>query len=284
MTGVRIASETYGIRIDVTNPSACAASNPHLAIPSDYDCLFEPDAGFVTPEKSIRLYADKAIGSGAEIITGTKVEYWKDKGRLFEVYTTAGVFFAEKLVITSGPWTTQVLPALSVPLKVTRQVLAWVMPAEPEHVSLGNFPCWMIAVDDLPGCFYGFPMLPSGRFSGPEGFKLAWHYPGKICDPDSVDRTDMKDEEAVLKDFLHRFFPGLYISTNLLKTCLYTNSPDEHFIIDFLPGFEQRVVVAAGFSGHGFKFASAFGEILSEMAIHGKTNMPVGFLGIQRFA
>jgi sarcosine oxidase len=141
----------------------------------------------------------------------------------------------------------------------------------------------MIAQDDLPGCFYGFPVLPKDSFKGPEGFKLAWHYPGTLCDPDKVNRSVSKEDLDVLKTFLDKFFPGLYVSANTAKTCLYTNSPDEHFIIDYLPGYEGRVAVAAGFSGHGFKFVSVVGEVLCDMLLQGASQLPVEFLSLHRF-
>jgi sarcosine oxidase len=141
----------------------------------------------------------------------------------------------------------------------------------------------MIADEEWPGCFYGFPMLPSGRFDGPPGFKLAWHHPGTPCHPDEDDRAAPESDEIQLRGFLDKYFPGLYLATNNVKTCLYTNSPDEHFMIDYLPGYEGRVALAAGFSGHGFKFVPVVGEILSDMVLHGGTALPVGFLGLKRF-
>jgi sarcosine oxidase len=81
---------------------------------------------------------------------------------------------------------------------------------------------------------------------------------------------------------LHRFLPNAYAATHTLKTCLYTNTPDEHFVIDFLPGYDQCVAIAAGFSGHGFKFVSVVGEIMADLATKGKTDLPIAFLSAQR--
>ncbi len=282
LRGVRHASALYGIRLDEALPSITSQGYAAVSLPASYDAIFEPDAGFLLPEKAISLYSHHARLHGAVIATHTGVVSWKDFGTGFEVKTTAGTFYAGKLVITSGAWTKMVVPKLKVPLTVTRQVLAWVQPASPESVSLGAMPCWMIADDELPGCLYGFPVLP-GHLQGPQGFKLAWHFPGRVCTADAVDRTVTAEDESLLTAFLHKFFPGLYAATLATKTCLYTNSPDEHFIIDYLPQHENRVVVAAGFSGHGFKFASVIGEMLADMVLQGRTHLPVDFLSLKRF-
>jgi len=283
MVGIHAAADTYRIPVnDVPHAKRGSAFNA-LYIPPSYGCLFEPGAGFITPEKSIRLYATLARNKGAILRTGTKAISWREVGGVFEVNTSAGDFRASKLVVTAGAWASKVIPTLEVPLHVTKQVLAWVQPCNPKAVSLGNFPCWMVADDELPGVFYGFPMLPVERFGGPTGFKLAWHYPGTACNPDDDDRAAPKADEMNLRKFLDKYFPGMYASTNEIKTCLYTNSPDEHFIIDYLPGYEGRVAVAAGFSGHGFKFVSVIGEILSDMVLKGGTVLPVDFLSLKRF-
>jgi len=147
---------------------------------------------------------------------------------------------------------------------------------------LGKFPCWMITDDDYPGVFYGFPILPADTFNGPTGFKLAYHHPGDKTDPDLINRTTTQEDEKLLIDFMHRYFPKEYLSTLEMKTCMYTISPDEHFILDFLPGYDQDVILATGFSGHGFKFASVIGEIMSDLVIRGKTKLPIEFLRMKR--
>jgi sarcosine oxidase len=132
--------------------------------------------------------------------------------------------------------------------------------------------------------FYGFPILPAGSFGGPMGLKLALHYPGEVvADAAEVDRTPKRSDEQVLVDFLNRFIPDGYTHTLAMKTCLYTYSPDGHFVVDHLEGFDKDVVVAAGFSGHGFKFASAIGEILADLAMEGTSLLPIDFLRADRF-
>ncbi len=132
--------------------------------------------------------------------------------------------------------------------------------------------------------FYGFPILPVGQFAGPLGLKLALHFPGaETTDPDAVNRNNKESDEKTLIDFLNEFIPDGYESTLTMKTCLYTNSPDNNFIIDHLSGYDKDVAFASGFSGHGFKFVSVVGEILADLALNGSTRLPIGFLSSKRF-
>lgn len=141
----------------------------------------------------------------------------------------------------------------------------------------------MIADDEKPGIYYGFPALPVSKFGEPQGLKLAHHLPGTITDPDHVNRQTTREEEENLEYVLNKYLPGCFDSVLSTKTCLYANTPDENFIIDHLPGYEKQVTIACGFSGHGFKFVSVAGEILAELSIDGKTTQPIGFLNAKRF-
>ena len=141
----------------------------------------------------------------------------------------------------------------------------------------------MIGDDDKHGCYYGFPLLDTKKFGEPAGLKLAHHYPREITDPDNVNRQTTEDDIENVKYCLNTYLPGIFDSVLSTKICLYANSPDENFIIDKLPGYEENVSIACGFSGHGFKFASVIGEILADLAINGKTDLPIGFLKATRF-
>jgi sarcosine oxidase len=176
------------------------------------------------------------------------------------------------------------IPGLADKIKVTRQFIAWIKPKNWDDFILNNFPCWMIADDERPGMYYGFPALPVSIFGEPRGLKLAHHYPGVVTDPDQVNRQTTRDEEENLEYALNKYLPGCFESVISTKTCLYANTPDENFIIDHLPGYEKLVVIACGFSGHGFKFVSVVGEILAELITDGITKQPIAFLNAKRFA
>jgi sarcosine oxidase len=250
-------------------------------IPVDFKSIFEPDAGFVTPERTIRLYAGEAGKSGAVFKTNESVVGWKEVAGKVEVNTTRDRYTCDKLIFTSGAWTSKLIPRLPATLEITKQMLAWVKPKKIETFALGNFPCWFVEDPDL-GTFYGFPVLPQNKFGDPVGLKLARHFPGEVADPDSTDRSTPHVFEREIRNFLQAYIPDADGSLIAAKSCLYTYSSDEHFIIDHLPGYSNRVTIACGFSGHGFKFVPVIGEILADLAVKGKTALPVEFLKLDR--
>lgn len=283
IAGLRKSASLYSIEVKDVSQAEMASRFPQFKIPGAYDIVMEPDAGFVTPERSVLLFTEQAIRKGAAIHTKEKTLSWKREGGTITVTTNKQTYQCKKLVITAGPWAGKMIPGLSKNLKVTRQMIAWVKPRNWKAFELGTFPCWTIADIDKPGTFYGFPILPTSKFGGPVGLKLAHHYHGVVSDPDNLNRVPAPEDESVLVDALNKFFPEGYESTHVMKTCMYTNTPDENFILDFLPGHDKEVCVAAGFSGHGFKFSSVVGEIMADLALKGATAHPIGFLNAGRF-
>jgi sarcosine oxidase len=281
--GVKQSASLYNIYIENPDRALAERKFPQFKIPETFDTVFEPDAGFVTPEKAIRLYAELAKRYGAVIQTNEKLIEWKKKADGVIVKTNKEIYRCNKLIITAGAWAGKLIPGLANKIKITRQFLAWMKPKHPEKFSLNNFPCWMIADEDMPGCYYGFPMLSTEKFGPPEGLKLAHHYPAMVTDPDNVNRTVTNEDIENLKYAMNKYFPGEFDGVLSTKICLYANSPDENFIIDRLPGYEENVFIACGFSGHGFKFVPVVGEILSDLAIDGKTKLPIEFLNANRF-
>jgi sarcosine oxidase len=278
MTGVHESANKYRLEVNTLSEQDTARKYPQFRLPAGYQRLEEPNAGFVTPERCILLFTDQALRHGATIITRTKISEWKRDGDGFIVDTDRGRYSAARLVIAAGAWAGKLIPGLAPRLSVTRQVLAWMRPKNWDAFALGQFPCW--TVDQ----FYGFPILPVGAFGGPIGLKVARHFPGRVSDPDRLDRVPAPSDERELIDAVQRFLPEGYVETHAMKVCMYTNTPDEHFILDYLPGFEKDVAVAAGFSGHGFKFSSVVGEIMADLVTRGGTTLPIGFLSARRFA
>jgi sarcosine oxidase len=279
---VKSSSAKYKIPVNDLTTEECDRKYPQFKLPPDFQRLEEPDAGFITPERSILLYVEQATLKGAVIRTKEKVLDWKREAGNVTVVTSRGTYKAAKLIITAGPWAGKMIPALTSKLTITRQAVAWVKPRNWNDFVLGKFPCWILENKEYD--FYGFPILPVGTFGGPLGLKLALHYPGAdITDPDAVNRNTKDSDEKVLIEFLKQFIPNGYENTLVMKTCLYSNSPDQNFIIDYLAGFDKDVVFAAGFSGHGFKFVSVVGEILADLAMNGSTTLPISFLNAKRF-
>ena len=284
INGVKLSASLYNIPLENLDKNLFEKKFPQFKIPENFETVFEPDAGFVTPEKTIRLYTELSKKYGATIHTNEKLIKWKKEGDGMEIKTNSEIYYCNKLIITAGAWAGKLIPGFANKIKVTRQFLAWIKPKHPQKFSLGNFPCWLIDDENVPGCYYGFPMLSTEKFGPPEGLKLAHHYPATITDPDNVNRTVTNDDIENLKFAMNKYFPGEFDSVLSGKICLYANSPDENFIIDGLPGYEENVFIACGFSGHGFKFVPVVGKILSDLAIDGKTKLPIDFLNASRFS
>jgi len=192
------------------------------------------------------------------------------------VRTAAGMYEADRLVICAGPWAAKLIPELAAFAVPERQVLAWLRPTRRELFTVDSFPVFYLQVPE--GSYYGFP-----EHDVP-GFKFGrYHHLGERIDPDNLDRSVRSDDETLLRAFASRYFPDGAGSTVMLKTCLFTNSPDEHFILDLHPAHRQ-VSIAAGFSGHGFKFCSVVGEIMADLAQQGTTGHDIGLFRMDRFA
>ncbi len=248
---------------------------PGYQLPVGHMGILQQDGGFVLSERSIVAYANAAMSEGAEIHAREVVSGWEpDRGGV-RVFTDRGEYTAERLIITAGAWSSGLIPILEGLAVPERQVLAWLQPIDGSLYTPEVFPVFNAYFDE--GRYYGFPVF------GIPGFKVGrYHHLEEIIDLDSTIKTVNGEDEALLRSAVEKYFPKANGTTMTLKTCMFTNTPDEHFIVDSLPGNTQ-VVVAAGFSGHGFKFASVIGEILSDLAIKGETEHDIDLLKIDRF-
>lgn len=278
----KIKQSAYLYNIPVQNITS--DKFPQLHFPSDHELLFEPEAGFLLTDTAINAYLNQAKKAGAELHQNETVIHWERKENEIIVHTDKSSYSTEKIIFTAGPFTSQLLPFTQNNLTITRQVLVWIKPNDENYFSIGNFPCWLAASDNQPGPYYGFPVIPSSISSGPQGIKLALHYPGEITDPLHVNRNIHSSDTSHLLEFIRQHIPSALGEVIDATTCLYSMTPDEHFVIDFVPGYEERACIAWGFSGHGFKFASAVGEALADLSMYGKTELPIGFLSAERFS
>ena len=238
--------------------------------------VFQPDGGFLLAERTILAHINGALAAGAELRYRQPVRSWEATGDGVRVTTDEGVHEADGLVICAGAWARQLVPGLGDLAVPERQVLAWLQPRRPELFVPERFPVFLIDVDE--GRYYGFPQhdVP--------GFKFGWyHHLREPIDPADPDRSVRPEDEAVLRAFAARYFPESAGATVMLKACIFTNSPDEHFILDRLPEAPQ-VSYFTGESGHGYKFASVVGEILADLAIEGSTRHEIGLFRLDRFA
>ena len=204
---------------------------------------------------------------------------WTALSNRVEVATSRGLYQAGHLVITAGPWANEVMRGLF-PLRVTRQVMTWIRPVGGVEPFLPDrFPVFLCDSLDRSWPGYGFPAVDGA--SG--GVKAAIHGSDIECTPDTVDRVIHEVDCGEVIRQLRPRFPALDGEILKAQTCLYTMTPDEHFIIGLHPQFPS-VSLACGFSGHGFKFAPVVGEVLADLATTGKSRHPIEIFSPTRFS
>ena len=273
--GSKETCDAHNIPYEVLTGPETNQRFPGYQLPEEALALYQPDGGFLLSERCIVAHVAAALDLGAEVHGRERVLGWEQKGDGVQVHTDRGAYSAHNLIVCSGAWTAKLLPRLAEFAKPERQVLAWFQPKRPQLFRPDTFPVFGAVVDE--GRFYGFPSF------GIPGFKVGrTHHLNQQVDPDHMDRESHLEDEEVLRDFTRRFFPQAAGPTLGLKTCLFTNSPDGHFILDVLPGSPQ-VSVAAGFSGHGFKYCSVVGEIMADLSQYGDTPYDLNMFRWDRF-
>ncbi len=248
---------------------------PQFTVPDDFVAMQEHEAGYVMPELAITAHAHLAMRHGAVLHGNERVTSWKADTKGVNVTTTRGTYHADQLVFTSGAWTSNLLGELKTKLTVTRQVMGWVQPLRRDPFLLGALPVWAIGHAD-GSLHYGFPMTAESP-----ALKVAHHKPGEATDPDKIDRSPRADDESSFRGALEQFIPDANGPLQSIRICMYTNSHDHHFILSRPPQYE-RVTIACGFSGHGFKFCPVIGEALADLAMCGQSELPIGFLSPER--
>jgi sarcosine oxidase len=241
--------------------------------------LYERKAGFLHPEDSVAAHLRAAERLGAELRFEEPALEWEIAPGRVRVTTARGSYEAERLVVSPGPWAPQLLADLELPLVVERNVLCWFEPRGGRTPFLPDrFPIYIWEVDDSTQ-FYGFP----AQEGPPGGVKVALFRSGTHCTPETIVRAVEPEEVVPLRRCLAEYIPDLDGPLVDAVTCMYTTTPDEHFLIGLHPRHPE-VMVASPCSGHGYKFASVVGEILADLATEGTTRHPIGLFDIGRFA
>jgi sarcosine oxidase len=247
---------------------------------------FESDAGIVRPEATVHASIRIGLARGAELRTRGRVRSVVEDATGVSVETDHGRERANAVIIAAGAWTSRLIPDLAPLLEVTRQVQAWIAPAE--GIDASAMPCWLF--DRGPGqpAIYGLapdPLAPAGADGSPSPSrypKVAFHGSSVVVDPDQGAAPVTSADVDRLLERYRCIAPGLAGSPVTAATCLYTMSPDGHFLVGTRRG-SRRTHFAAGLSGHGFKLAPALGDALVDLALRGRTELPIGFLSAARF-
>lgn len=271
----------HALEHEVLTSAQLSARFPGYRFPSETMAVFQPQGGLLVPERCITAYVKAAQAHGAAVHTDEQVLDWDTQGDGVRITTNRGAYTAKRLVITAGSWAGKLIPMLQPVAVPERQALIWLETLKPELFTPERFPVFNCAVPE--GRFYGFPEFnPNGTTPG---FKYGrWHHLEEVVDPDDMARLEVGPrDERLLRVFAERYFPQAAGRTLSMKSCMFTNTPDEHFVIDTLPGAPQ-VSYAAGTSGHGFKFCGVIGEILADLAQEGSTRHDIDLLRYQRLA
>jgi sarcosine oxidase len=274
------SARQWGLEHEVLDAAELHRRFPAFAPTPGTVALYEGQAGVVRPEAAVAAHLRLAADAGAELRFSEPAVAWElDRpGGGVTVTTGSGAVRADRLVVCPGAWAPELLSELGVPFAVERQVQFWFEPTGGVDPFLpGRQPIW--AWDgDGDGTPYGVPAL-----DGPEGgVKVAWFRRGRPCTADTLDRdVSAAEVEAITEALRHRVPP---LAGRFLRAvpCMYTNTPDQHFVVAAHP-LHPQVVVACGFSGHGFKFAPVIGEILADLAIDGTTGHPIALFDPCRF-
>ncbi|HXH13491.1 MAG TPA: N-methyl-L-tryptophan oxidase [Alphaproteobacteria bacterium] len=274
-TGSKASCEIHHLPHEILNHAQIQARFPGYRLPPGIVAVYQPDGGFLLAERCVVAHVMAALDLGAEVHGQEPVLGWEPRGNGVAVQTESQRYSADKLVICAGAWGAKLIPELAGLAVPERQVLAWFQPLRPALFQPSRFPVFNMAVEE--GRYYGFPVY------GIPGFKVGrYHHLEQRVDPDDMDRQAHRKDEDVLRRYTARYFPDAAGPTMSLKTCLFTNTPDEHFILDLHPSLPQ-VSIAAGFSGHGFKFCSVIGEIMADLAQHAESRHDLGLFRLKRF-
>ena len=268
--GAQESAARHGLAHEVLDAEEIHTRWPIFEPPDDTAAVHEAKAGVLRTDHANAAHLGVAERAGAQLRFDRRLVDWRPaSGGGFEVETADGaVVGSAYLVLATGPWIGEFVPDLRLPLVVEREAVGWFEPRVPvEPLRTGTFPLWVLATAEH-GAMYGIP------YDDELGLKVSRHHWGVYVDPELVDRTFSAADEARIRAFIQRHMPGADGPVRTSSICLYTNMPDETFVIDRHPA-APGVAFASACSGHGFKFAPVIGEILADLAVDGSTAWPI---------
>jgi sarcosine oxidase len=265
------SARTHGLAHEVLDGVELRRRYPVFDTDRDWVGVLDRQAGWLAPERAVETHLGLAERHGATLRFEEPIERFEPDGDGVRVTSAEGTYRARHLVIAAGSWLPRLLPKLAPHLWIERNVLLWFEPLR-DHDEFARLPVYI--VEDTDRMYYGFPYDPAN------GLKVAGLHFGDRVDPDTIDREPRAEDEHRVRTWLRRRMPIANGERRRAQVCMYTNSPDRHFIIDR----EGPVTYASACSGHGFKFASAVGEILADLAITGRSSLDIGFLSGDRLA
>ena len=274
--GTRRAASEHDLSVESLSQREVKARYPTLKLWKGEVALFEIDGGVLDPERAIRAHLQLAESCGAGMRFGAAMESWHATDKGFELRLSDGTqISASKLVLALGAWFQETLASLGIPIRVQRNIQAWFRPGTHAYDAPG-FPGFLVNRQGLPAPLYGFPDFG-------DGIKAAFHGLGDLTDAKQITReiNQASDVEPIARA-LEQWMPGAAETLRDARPCMYTLTPDQHFVIDQHPG-HANLILCGGFSGHGFKFAPVVGEIGADLALDGGSRHDIEFLSLRRF-
>ncbi len=278
--GVIASAREHDIPIEHLDAADLRRRYPGILVSDDLVGVFEQRAGMLDIDAALNGQLDQAAAHGADLRFNEPVDRWlpldlNDLESPVTLRTNRGEYQAERMLIASGAWNAGLLGKLDLPLTITRQLMYWFQPrANRAAFELGAIPFWMWERSQSETA-YGFPNLGNG-------FKLGLHQPLDQVEPSGYSREITETDERIIREFLAQTFPDAAGTLLRAETCLYTHTPDHHFLIDIHPK-RPNIVLASPCSGHGFKFAPAIGEALADLSMYRKTRHDLGLFRLDRF-
>jgi sarcosine oxidase len=273
LDAVEHALRTAGREVERLDASEVRERFPVYRLTDDQEALHQADAGILPATRCVATMLRAAAASGASLRPRERVARIRAAAGGVEVETDRGRYGAERLVVTAGAWLASVLSELGLPLRVEQQQVLYVRVRDARPFAPERMPLF---IDRRCGV-YGFPL-----FERPDAIKISDHTGAPTID---LAERDDRIDQARAADTIDRarsLLPGLGDDLVDAQTCLYTKTPDEHFVLDRHPEHPQ-IVLGGGFSGHGFKFGPVLGEILADLATVGATRHDISLFGATRF-
>lgn len=273
VSGARRSAKLHGIPHEMLDADQIRKRFPAYRPEPGTVALLEPRAGALFPEACIEAHLALAAQKGAQLRPNEPVLEWRARESGIRLRTSRGDYEAERLVLTAGAWLPELLRDPALPLRVERQVMHWFeVGARAELFRPDGFPIFIWEIEGSR-TIYGFPDFGTG-------VKIGIHHEGETVEPDRVRRTVSDTEIAEVRRRVAPRFPDLG-PPRAHKVCLYTNTPDEAFVVDRHPQ-HPNVIVASPCSGHGFKFASAIGEVVADLATKGTSRFDLSQFRLSR--
>ena len=275
VSGAETSAKTHNLAYEKLSADEIRHRYKIFTPDDDMSAISDPRAGILYPEACVEAHMELAERHGAELFFDDPVISWSSTSSGVTVTTEAGTYSAQSLILAAGAWLPRLLNGLEVPLQVERQVLMWHEPITNSDLFSPE-QCPIFIWDTGPGVhFFGFPDLGTG-------VKVARMHYGETTSPEGLRRETDSDDLPPVQSFLERYMPDVPGRLLDSQVCMFTNTPDEDFLVDLHPEY-QNVVIASPCSGHGFKFASAMGEILADLATAGESNLDISMFGLDRF-